>query len=481
MTPSSPAASSRASASSRRARSARLERAVLGEVAALGDALAVDGGELRLERARVEDASDVPVAGRDEGAALALALDDEADGDRLDAAGGEPLHHLLPEHGRDLVAVEPVEDAPRLLRVDEPLVDLARLAERLLDRVARDLVEDHPAHGHLRLQHLEQVPGDRLALAVFIRREQELVGVLQQLLQLGDLALLVRVDDVERLELVLDVDAEPCPGLLLELLRDLRGAVREVANVADARFDHVVLAEIAGDGLRLRRALDDHQFLAMARDTLAAHWDTPCVSPRPSLMYLAIAGLSWPLLYGPVSAPRQGSRAPARRGRLRPGCEPQLELRPVAARADALPEALPALHGQVGALLHAVEADRRSPRARSRCAAGRPISRRWRRRRSSAAKGTSWSCSRRGPGARRGCARSTRRVPTPARRGSRSTRTCRSIPAGIVGTDRLGRLAQLRVAYGPPIPLDDLAGREDAPQVATERLMAAIDELERSA
>ncbi len=55
------------------------------------------------------------------------------------------------------------------------------------------------------------------------------------------------------------------------------------------------------------------------------------------------------------------------------------------------------------------------------------------------------------------------------------------VPVGIVGTDRLGRLAQLRVAYGPPIPLDDLAGHEDAPQVATERLMAAIGELERSA
>ena len=55
------------------------------------------------------------------------------------------------------------------------------------------------------------------------------------------------------------------------------------------------------------------------------------------------------------------------------------------------------------------------------------------------------------------------------------------IPAGIVGTDRLGRLAQLRVEYGAPVPLDDLAGREDAPQVATERLMAAIGELERSA
>ena len=55
------------------------------------------------------------------------------------------------------------------------------------------------------------------------------------------------------------------------------------------------------------------------------------------------------------------------------------------------------------------------------------------------------------------------------------------VPAGIVGTDRLGKFAQLRVAYGPPIQLDDLAGREDAPQVATERLMAAIEDLVASA
>jgi 1-acyl-sn-glycerol-3-phosphate acyltransferase len=55
------------------------------------------------------------------------------------------------------------------------------------------------------------------------------------------------------------------------------------------------------------------------------------------------------------------------------------------------------------------------------------------------------------------------------------------VPAGISGTDRLGRLGRLSVVYGAPIPLHDLAGREDAPQVATERLMAAIAELEASA
>ena len=55
------------------------------------------------------------------------------------------------------------------------------------------------------------------------------------------------------------------------------------------------------------------------------------------------------------------------------------------------------------------------------------------------------------------------------------------VPAGIKGTDGLSRLAAWRVRYGPPIELDDLTGREDAAQVATERLMTAIGELERSA
>jgi 1-acyl-sn-glycerol-3-phosphate acyltransferase len=56
------------------------------------------------------------------------------------------------------------------------------------------------------------------------------------------------------------------------------------------------------------------------------------------------------------------------------------------------------------------------------------------------------------------------------------------VPAAIKGTDRLSRLAPLRVAYGRPIPLDDLRGRETGPAArdATERLMAEIHELEAS-
>jgi 1-acyl-sn-glycerol-3-phosphate acyltransferase len=54
------------------------------------------------------------------------------------------------------------------------------------------------------------------------------------------------------------------------------------------------------------------------------------------------------------------------------------------------------------------------------------------------------------------------------------------VPAGLAGTDRLGHLAKLRVLYGTPVPVEDLAGlpRREAARIATERLMARIHELE---
>jgi 1-acyl-sn-glycerol-3-phosphate acyltransferase len=54
------------------------------------------------------------------------------------------------------------------------------------------------------------------------------------------------------------------------------------------------------------------------------------------------------------------------------------------------------------------------------------------------------------------------------------------IPAAVAGTDKLLRLGKLRIAYGPPVAIDDLRGREpgEAAAEATERRMARILELE---
>ena len=57
------------------------------------------------------------------------------------------------------------------------------------------------------------------------------------------------------------------------------------------------------------------------------------------------------------------------------------------------------------------------------------------------------------------------------------------VPAGIAGTERLSRLGPLRVRFGAPLDLSDLAGvpLSEAARVATDRLREAIAELEREA
>ena len=53
------------------------------------------------------------------------------------------------------------------------------------------------------------------------------------------------------------------------------------------------------------------------------------------------------------------------------------------------------------------------------------------------------------------------------------------VPAAIKGTDRLSRLGPLRVVYGEPLDLSDLAplDMKSASETATARLMARIEEL----
>src|SRR5918994_3163541 len=98
-------------------------------------------------------------------------------------------------------------------------------------------------------------------------------------------------------------------------------------------------------------------FFAMARDTLASAWDTPLRAAEAQSRLRPPGGreLAGPLRALSPARHGQGARAG---GRLRAGCEPQFELRPLAARPAAVPATVPPLHGQVRALLDAAEADR---------------------------------------------------------------------------------------------------------------------------
>jgi hypothetical protein len=127
-------------------------------------------------------------------------------------------------------------------------------------------VEHHALDRHRvrRIEHLEQVPRDGLALAILISCEVELGGVLHQPLQVADAVTLVGADHVEGLEVVVDLDAEDLP-LLLVCLGDVGRTGRKVADVAhrclddDVAIERVGLVEKALDGLRLGGRLDDDE------------------------------------------------------------------------------------------------------------------------------------------------------------------------------------------------------------------------------
>ena len=90
-----------------------------------------------------------------------------------------------------------------------------------------------------------QIVGNRLALAVVIRCEEDAVGVLRRLAQLRQELRLLRHRLELRLEPVLDVDAK------------LVG--RQVADVPLRRQDAVLVSEVLPNGPRLGRRLDDDQ------------------------------------------------------------------------------------------------------------------------------------------------------------------------------------------------------------------------------
>ena len=212
------------------------------EVAAARHLLAVElderGGEAGAVAVvgRRELALEVPVLGRPERHPGPLPLHHQAGGDALHPAGRQAGHHLLPQDGRHLVADEPVEHASALLGLDELHVEVAPVLDGGFDRLPRDLVEHHPAHRYVGVEHLEDVPRDRLAFAVLVGREVQLARIGDRGLELLDHVLFLLGHDVDRLELVLDVDPQTTGVGALVLLRHLAGVTGQVADVPDARL-----------------------------------------------------------------------------------------------------------------------------------------------------------------------------------------------------------------------------------------------------
>ena len=232
------------------------------------------GGEGRL-RFRAQMGDDRPIFARNELFDLELAVADNPQGDRLHPARRARARQLAPQDRRQVEADQIVERAARPVGVDEGVVDLARIAHRLLDGVLGHRVEHHAIDALvleqlLALQNFMDVPGDRLAFPVRVGRQDHAVGVLDRAADVAHPLGGLRVDFPAHREIVVRVDRA--------VLR------RQIPHMAERGVDLVVLAQIFVDGLRLGRRLDDHDF-HVRKFPLGAGDAVPIALGRPAAGY----------------------------------------------------------------------------------------------------------------------------------------------------------------------------------------------------
>ena len=159
------------------------QHAVLREVAGLRERLTVRAlAGFQVSDGRQESGpglhpgADQPVGPGSELHPRHLAYRQQHQGRALNPPGAEPAADGVPQQGADPVADQSVDHPPGLLGGHQRQVDRTQRPDGGLQCLPGDLVKHHP-QGVLQPQHLREVPGDALTLAVVVGRQDHPVGL----------------------------------------------------------------------------------------------------------------------------------------------------------------------------------------------------------------------------------------------------------------------------------------------------------------
>ena len=204
----------------------------------------VAGGELAAVRG-LQQRLDRPVFLGHKRADLVFAVHHQAGRNALHAAGAQPTLDLAPQEGRQFVTHNAVQNAARLLRIDQIDVNVARVLDPVLDRGFGDLVKgDTLGVLIFQLEQLLDMPGDGFALAVRVGCEVDEVALADLAADLLDDFIFSFDRRVFRFEIVLNIDAHFLS--------------RQIAQMAHGCLDHIPRPEVFADGFGLGGRLHDN-------------------------------------------------------------------------------------------------------------------------------------------------------------------------------------------------------------------------------
>ena len=212
----------------------------------------------------------IPVLLRPEHLDLVLAVANDAQCHRLDAASRPATRQFAPQDRRQVEADQIVECAARQIGIDQFAINLAGMFHCGRDCILGDRVEDDTLDWRVLLQGaalaqgFHEVPADGFAFAIGVGREDQRVGFFQRRCDLGD--------TLGRFGICLPHHRE----IIVRIDRTILGG--KVTDMPVGRQDLIVLAEILVDGFRLCGRLDDDKFHALTslRRREMGSGDRPC-------------------------------------------------------------------------------------------------------------------------------------------------------------------------------------------------------------
>ena len=186
-----------------------------------------------------------PVFFRDKCSDLVLSIANRTGRYGLYTSGRQAALDIFPQERAEFIADNAIQDAPRLLRIHKLLIDGARMLDGIFHRRFCNFIEsDATSTVHRNPEGIRQMPRNGFTFSVRVRREIDFGGILRILFQLRDDVTFPADIDVVRRKTVFNIDAERTFG--------------QITNVPLGSNDFVVGAQVAFDGGRLSRRLDDY-------------------------------------------------------------------------------------------------------------------------------------------------------------------------------------------------------------------------------